>query len=133
MLAASGTRNGSRPSPRDLLRVNAYAAIGLGVAALFLAEQIARALGLHGAFLPAVAGVAIILFGIDALGFSVGRRLRKLHMLPFVAADVAACIAAVIVLIAADPLSSPGRAVVVLAALSFGWFAYAELRAMRSL
>jgi hypothetical protein len=133
MATLSGAPNVSRPSARVVLRVNAYVSLALGAATLLLSEQIGRALGLDGAFLPAIVGVAIALLGIDALGFSVGRRVRKLHMLPFAAADAAACVAAVIVLVAANPLSSPGRTIIALGAVAFGWFAFAALRAMRSL
>jgi hypothetical protein len=122
------------PPARAVLRLNAYAAIALGVATLFMAVPIGRAFGLGGRTLPAIAGLAVLMFGLDELAIAVGRRVRKHYVLPFAAVDIVACIASLVVVVAAGPpLSAGSRAVIALGAATFGWFAYADLRAMRSL
>jgi len=129
-----GTTHVSVPPARDVLRLNAYAAIALGVVTLFMSVPIGRALGLGGRALPAIAGLAVLIFGVDELAIAVGRRVRKHYVLPFAAVDIVACFAALVVVVEAGPaLSAGARAVIALGAAAFGWFAYADLRAMRSL
>jgi len=132
--AEKGIAPANGVSAREVMRLDAYVSIALGIATFFLSGSIARSLGLASPWLPVIAAVAVVVSGIDELAFAVGRRVRRFHFLPFAAVNVAAAAAALAVLVlGGSALSDAVFGILGAGVVTFGWFAVADLRAMRTL
>lgn len=122
----------ARPPARTLLRFNAYVSLGAGLTTVILSPAIAPSFG-RGAALVAVVGLALIANGADAIGLALGRRLRRLHVVPFALLEAGLAAGSVGLLALVPEISAGGRVVLAVAAMVFGWFAILEFRAARSL
>ena len=119
---------------RLVLRLNALTSLGSGLAMLFGAGTLAGELGISDPGVLGLLGLGLVVFGVDALFFSVRRRLRKLHVLGFVVADTAFVVGSLSLLVAApDALTVLGRALVAAASAVVAWFAMTQYRGARHL
>lgn len=119
---------------RETLRLNGYASIAAGLALLVGAVPIARGAGIERPALLAIAGLFFTIYGLDALGSALARKLRRVNVLPFAVFD-AICAAGILVLLSssAEALTFLGRFLFVGGSATLGWFALAEFRAARTL
>lgn len=119
---------------RLVLRLNALASLGSGLAMLFGAGALAGELGIDDPPVLGLVGLALIVFGLDALLFSVRSRLRRAHVLAFAAADALFVGGSLGLLVAAPhALTFLGRALVAGAVVVVAWFAANEFRGARHL
>ena len=119
---------------RLVLRLNGLTSVGSGLAMLFGAGALAGELGIDRPAAVGLVGLAILLFGLDALVFSVRRRLRRAHVIAFAVADLAFAAGSLAVLVSSpDALTFLGRALVATAAVVVAWFATTQLRGARHL
>jgi hypothetical protein len=122
------------PKARITLRLQGFTSLIAGVALLVAAVPLARAMGVARPGAVALAGVFFTIFGADALGSAVARRLRRVNVLPFAVVD-AACAAGILLLLAAgsSAFTSLGLAILTTGAATLGWFALTGFRATRAL
>ena len=122
------------PPARTTLRLQGLASLIAGIALLLAAVPLAHAMGVARPSAVALAGVFFTIYGADALGSAVARRLRRVNVLPFAVVD-AACAVGILLLLAAgsSAFTSVGLAILAGGAAILGWFAFTGFRATRAL
>ena len=126
-------RGGVKLDARTTLRLNAIASAIVGTLMLVFAGPLARLTAIGRPGLLAIFGAVLLGYGIDEFGFAVGRRLRRAHVHLFAIVDLVVIAGAVLIVIGPAALGAAERALIVAAAVVFGWFAIAEFRAARSM
>jgi hypothetical protein len=117
---------------RDIIRANAYASFACAAILFGVVFSSAQRFGISRVAVVGFAA-AILLAAGDEMSLAVGRHLRRRHIVPFALLNAVCSAGCVTLLVAADALSPSARLLIGLAAALFGWFAFLETRAARSL
>jgi hypothetical protein len=131
MATSQGTFGTFGQRARDILRVNGYATIAWAALALGVLVPLANRFGASRLEIAGF-GLGVMLIGGDEVLRSVGRRLRRRHVLSFALAN-AICSAGCLVLLANVAFAGTAAVILASAAAVFGSFAIAEARVARAL